>query len=242
MQRPHAIIRHRNQAWGEKIPMPDEFCASCGRQGRPHDRFCRGCGAALSDDASAAGPIDEAEALVARGLLGEAIAAVQRAIGAGDSADLHVALATLYLRRADIDAATRELDAAVALDPSHAVAHAYSGALLLRRGHVDEAEAALDRARDLAPDDLIVAMKRAEFFNALGILGRARDELQYGLVEGGGAYETRVAAARMLADVERRLARSITRRTVRLPDLGAVGRLVRRAPHQTQNVTAELEA
>lgn len=222
--------------------MPDLFCGACGRHSRPDDRFCRACGAALTDGAAAAGPIDEAEALVARGLLGDAIAVVRRGIGAADMADLRVALATLYLRRGDIDAATRELHAAVALDPSHAVAHAYTGALLLRTGDVDGAETALDRARDLAPDDLIVAMKRAEFFAALGILGRACDELRRGLAECGGAPDTRAAAARTLADLERRLARSITRRPARLPDLGAFARFARRAHHQTPNVAAELEA
>ena len=187
--------------------MPDEFCGACGRQGRPNDRFCRGCGGSLTDELVAGDPIFEAESLAQGGHLSEAIATVLRAIGAHESAALRVALATLYLRRGSVADAGRELDRAVELDPACAVAHAYRGALLVRIGRASDAEAALDLARELAPHDLLVCMKRAEYFIVLGVLGRACDELRHGLSEGGGDPDLRETAARTLAEVERRLPR-----------------------------------
>lgn len=222
--------------------MPDEFCPCCGRHGRPNDRFCRGCGAALTDEASAAGPIEEAESLVARGLLSDAIAAVLRAIGAHETPELRVALATLYLRRGGIDEAARELHRAIALDPSCALAHAYLGALLVRSGRIAEAEAALDRARELAPNDLLVSMKRAEYLIVLGVLEGARDELRHGLEDGGGTPEMRLAAARLLSAVERRLSHSVMRHPVALPSFGAIGRLIRRRRVDTEMKPLAMEA
>ena len=162
--------------------MADEFCAACGKRSRQADRFCRGCGEALTEAAASADPIREAESFAARGLLGEAIAALQRGIGRADTAELRVALGALYARAGRLDDAGREFDHALVLDQSCAVAHAYVGALLLRRGRVAEAEdGARAGANGFAPDDLLVSLKRAEYFNALGILERARDELQHGL-------------------------------------------------------------
>lgn len=218
--------------------MADEFCGACGRQGRPADRFCRGCGAQLSDAPPDDDHITAAASLAERGHLTEAVATVQRAITAGDTADLRVALATLYLRRGDVDAAARELDLAVQLNPACAVAHAYAGALLARRGRVAEGGDALDRALELAPFDLLVAMKRAEYFTVLGVLERARDELRRGLDDGGGAPDARAAAARMLEEIEKRLRSSVIRRPVSLPDFGPVGRsLSRRRTESALNAT-----
>lgn len=218
--------------------MADEFCGACGRHGRPDDRFCRGCGAALGDGPAEPDPITESASLADRGHLTDAIATVQRAITLGDSADLRVALATLCLRRGDIDAASRELERAVQLDASCAIAHAYAGALLVRRGRVAEAGEALDRALGLAPDDLVVAMKLAEYFAVLGVLERARDELRRGLEDGGGSPDARIVAARMLEETEKRLRGSVTRRPVDLPELGRVGRAVaRRRTESALNAT-----
>jgi tetratricopeptide (TPR) repeat protein len=206
-----------------------DFCAACGREARINDRYCRGCGEALVDDARDAGPIGEAESLVARGHLDEAIATIQRAVGVRDSAELHVGLATLYLRRGGTAEATRELDRAIELDPGCAVAHAYTGALLVRRGLIDDAQAALDRALALAPNDIVVSLKRAEFFVALGILDNAAAELRHGLQNGGGAAETRAVAGKLLEDVERRLSRSVRRTPVSLPHLDGLRRVFGRA-------------
>lgn len=222
--------------------MPDEFCGACGRQGRPNDRFCRGCGATLTDEVVAGDPIFEAESLAVSGHLAEAIATVLRAIGAHDSAQLRVALATLYLRRGSAGDAARELDAAIELDPACAVAHAYRGALLVRLGRADEAETALDLARDLAPDDLLVSMKRAEYFIVLGVLGRACDELRHGLSEGGGDTDLREVAARMLAQVEQRLRGSLIRHPANLPKLGGLGRILGRARNDIAPNTTKVEA
>ena len=208
--------------------MVDGFCATCGRPSRPHDRFCRACGAALTDEAAAASPVHEAESLVIRGQLSDAIATLQRAIGRSDAAELHVALATLHLRGNAMAEAEHELSAAIALDATCAVAHAYSGALLVQRGLVAEAQEALDTARALAPDDLVVARKRAEFFLALGILERARDELMHGLADGGGSQELRTSAAQLLAEIERRLSRSVKRHPVKLPGTALVTRFIGR--------------
>ena len=59
--------------------MDTRFCPACGFRTQEGDRFCRGCGDALTDDARASGPIAEAEALVSRGQLEEAVATMQRA-------------------------------------------------------------------------------------------------------------------------------------------------------------------
>ena len=220
--------------------MPD-FCAACGRQARINDRYCRGCGDALVDDARDAGPVAEAESLVARGRLDDAIASIQRALGVREGAELHVGLATLYLRRGGIAEATRALDRAIALDPLCAVAHAYAGALLTRAGRIEEARAALDTAKALTPDDIVVSLKRAEFFVALGILDEAAVELRHGLKNGGGAIETRNVAAKLLADVDRRLSRSVRRTPVALPTINPLRRVFGRgAPRPDVATEAEV--
>jgi len=197
--------------------MPRSFCTACGCEARTSDRFCRACGEALTDDAA---PLARISALAEGGRLSEAIAETTRALAAApDDADLHIALALLQLRAGALHSALDELARALALDPRSPVAHAYTGALLLRQGHVDAARDHLDRARALAPHDLTVALKRAEFWLALGILGNARDELRDALRDGGGSPATRAAAARMLASVEARMRRAITRRTPPLPSL-----------------------
>lgn len=207
--------------------MDAEFCGHCGRRSRELDHFCRGCGTALGDAAAAVDPVGEAEALASQGRLSDAIASIQRGIGVADSAELRVALGALYARDSRLDDAAGAFDAALALDPDCAVAHAYLGALLVRRGRVADAEDALERARDLAPNDLLVSLKRAEYFNALGILERACDELRHGLTYGGGEAEVRAAAGKQLADLERRLGRSVRRHPGRLPHLPGLKAVLR---------------
>jgi tetratricopeptide (TPR) repeat protein len=220
--------------------MPASFCPSCGHRGESHDLFCRACGGALTDAARAAGPIAEADSLVARGLLTDAIATVQRAIGLGSTPDLHVALATLYMRRGGAAEARRELDAALALDPRSAVAHAYVGGMLLQAGDAAQAQERLDRAYELAPNDLIVLMKRAEYWLRLGIFEKARAELTQGLRDGGGAPHVRSMAEAMLLAVEKRSRNAFTRQTVALPDISALKRMFRRSGH-TAATPAEAE-
>ncbi len=209
--------------------MSDAFCPSCGHQARTADRFCRACGDALTDDARAAGPIAEAEALCERGLLDEAIATIQRAIGMAETPELHVALATLYLRRGGSADARRALERAIDLDARCAVAHAYVGGLLMQSGHIDEARARLDLARDLAPDDLIVLMKRSEFWVRLGILDNARDELRRGLQNGAGSPQARHMAEVMFQAIEKRARNSFVRQTIALPSPRWFGRVFRRS-------------
>ena len=163
-----------------------EFCSGCGRGAREGDRYCRGCGMLL-DEAMAGEPIAEAEAYAAAGQLAQAIATIQRAIGAGESADLQIALCTLYLRRGGQGDARRALDRALALDANSAVAHAYIAGLDMHAGRVAEAQQRLDHALSLAPDDLIVRIKRAEYWLRLGIFDNAKLELRRALQNGGGA-------------------------------------------------------
>ncbi len=209
--------------------MSGSFCPSCGNRGKPYDLFCRACGGALTEAARASGPIAEAASLVERGMLAEAIATVQRALSAGAAPDLHVALATLYLRRGGGAEAQRELEEALALDPECAVAHAYAGGMLLQAGDVAEAQGRLDLAYQLAPHDLIVLMKRAEFWLRLGIFEKARAELKHGLQDGGGEPHVRSMAEAMLLSVEKRSRNSFTRQLVALPDFGALKRMFRRS-------------
>ena len=185
----------------------------------------------MTDEARAAGPIAEAESLVSRGLLAEAIATVQRAIGEAESPDLHVALATLYMRRGGMAEAQRALDRALALDPRHAVAHAYVGGMRLDAGDAHGAQQRLDIARDLAPDDLIVLMKRAEYWLRLGIFANARAELTHGLRDGGGAPHVRAMAETMLSAIEQRSRNSFSRQLITLPDLSGFRRMFRRSGH-----------
>jgi tetratricopeptide (TPR) repeat protein len=220
--------------------MSTEYCPVCGHHGEPHDLFCRACGGALTDAARAAGPIAEAESLVSRGMLAEAIATVQRAIGQADARDLHVALATLYMRRGGAAEARRELDAALALDPENAVAHAYVGGMLLDKGLVAEAQERLDLAVRLAPNDLIILMKRAEYWLRLGIFSNARAEITRGLQDGGGAPHVRAMAEAMLAAIEKRSRNSFTRQMVSLPSLTGFKRMFGRSD-QTAATPTEAE-
>jgi predicted Zn-dependent protease len=221
--------------------MADQYCPACGFGARAADAFCRSCGSPLSEGARAAGPIAEAEALVERGQLDEAIATLQRALGDAETSDLHVALSTLYLRRGDAAGARRALDRAVALDPGCAVAHAYVAGMDLHAGRVAEAQERLDHARDLAPDDLIVRIKRAEYWLRLGIFDNARAELRHGLQNGGGSPRNRALAEALFESVEKRSRGSFTRRTVALPTFGAVKKLFRHGAART-SAPAEAEA
>jgi Flp pilus assembly protein TadD len=220
--------------------MHDDYCAACGRPRRSADRFCRGCGEPLDDVARTLGPIDEAEGLLARGHLDEAVVTLQRALGAHETAELHVALSTVYVRRGSVADAHRELERAVALDPHCAIAHAYAGALFMRAGRPDEARERLDLARELAPNDMVVSLKRAEMWLMLGVLGNAGAELEHGLLYGGGSEATRAAARKLLAEVEKRMSRSVTRKTVRLPGAGLMA-MLRRRPAAMPSVEAKVE-
>jgi Flp pilus assembly protein TadD len=221
--------------------MPAEFCPACGHHGQPSDLYCRGCGTALSDDARAMGPIAEAQALVERGLLDESIATIQRAIGETETPELHVALATLHLRRGGMTEARRSLDTALTLDPRCAVAHAYAGGLLLHAGQVHEAQEELEIALSLAPDDLIVLMKRAELWIRLGIFDRAKDDLRRGLRNGGGTPQTRALAEAMYAAAEKRSRGTFVRQMVKLPSLTGVVKLFKR-PADLPAAPTEVEA
>ncbi|MBI5289959.1 MAG: tetratricopeptide repeat protein [Chloroflexi bacterium] len=205
--------------------MHAEFCPSCGFRRQHGDRFCRGCGEALTGDARAVGPIAEAEALVARGLLDDAIARVQRALGEDEQPGLLVAQATLYLRRGDTVKAERSLDRAITIDPGCGVAYAYKGGLHLQTGAIDEGQELLDRALALTPHDLNVRIKRAEFWLRLGVLDRARDELREGLLNGGGSPGARAAAEALYANIEKRRRTSFTRTVVPLQAPGVLKRL-----------------
>ncbi|MDP9237802.1 MAG: tetratricopeptide repeat protein [Chloroflexota bacterium] len=223
--------------------MPLEFCGACGRQPKLLDRFCRGCGEALDAGTCGADPIAEAESLAARGLLDEAIAAVQRAIGQRETPDLHIALSTLYLRRGGAAEARRALDRALALDPDCAVAHAYIGGMLFHAGRVAEAQERLDLAQTLAPDDLVVIIKRAEYWMRLGILDNARDELRRGLQTCGGAPQVRAMAEMMYASVEKKSRGSFVRKTMPLPSLKGIKHLfARHAEPVGATPRAEVEA
>ena len=207
------------------------FCPACGQRAPGPDRYCRRCGAAIGD-AAIAGPIAEAEALAARGELTAAFAVLQRALGEGDAAEIHVALGTLELRRGDAAAMRRHLEQALAIDPEYGLAYAYLGGLEAEAGRVAAALDLLDRARTLAPTDLLVALKRAELWMRLGVLDRAHDELRGALQNDGGAPEHRALAQSMLPAVDRKRQTSFVRRPVSFPAVraGALLGWMRRRP------------
>lgn len=223
--------------------MTFEFCASCGLQGRPRDRFCRACGEPLFDSATSdQAPFDIARALADAGRIDEAIASLKTALAEGQSAELHVALATLYLRRGGgAAAAMGELDRALERDPSSGVAHAYVGALLVATGRIEDGVTHLDRARDLAPNDIIVAIKRAEYWLRIGVLDRARSELRAALLNGGGEPDVRAVARELLESVNGRVKSSFVRRTVALPGLPRISRALRRRSQPAVPALAEIE-
>src|SRR5207249_10728034 len=106
-------------------------------------------------------PNAEAEAYAAAGQRAQAIATIQRAIGTAESADLQIALCTLYLRRGGQGDARRALDRALALDANSAGAHAYIAGLYMHAGRVAGAQQRLAHALSLAPHALSRRIKRA---------------------------------------------------------------------------------
>jgi tetratricopeptide (TPR) repeat protein len=92
------------------------------------------------------------------------------------SSDAHLARGAVYYDLEDLDAARRDLETAVRLNPESAQALAQLGRLNLRQGRVEAAAQALDAARRHAPHDLQLGTLR-------GLLALARNDFAQALAE-----------------------------------------------------------
>lgn len=105
----------------------------------------------------------------------EALALAQEArthVGARRGVELQAGIA--LQQRGELDAAVRAFDAALALDPSWAIAHANRGTALEALGRREEALAAFERAIELDPGLVLAHMFAG---NALLALGRSAEAL-----------------------------------------------------------------
>jgi predicted Zn-dependent protease len=86
--------------------------------------------------------------------------------------------AVSYFRRGQFESAAECITSLLQSCPEDAQAHAFLGSILLRRYQIDEAVKHLDKAIKIAPESPFVRMKMAEYWMALGIPGRALEELK----------------------------------------------------------------
>lgn len=95
-----------------------------------------------------------------------------------DSANLHLTLANLALRKGDLSTAENELQRALAADPKSAIAHMAMGNLRYLQKDMDGAEQEFKTAADLAPVRSLERIKYAEFQAARGATSDARATLK----------------------------------------------------------------
>jgi protein O-GlcNAc transferase len=127
-----------------------------------------------------------------------------------EAAQPQVGLGQWYAERGSLDESRAHYEAAIALRPDYAVAHASLGAVLLAHGQDAEAARSLERAASLAPDE---ATTWSNLGVALARLGRAAEaERAYGRAL---ALEPGLAAARRNLDALREPPRSRARTPLR---------------------------
>jgi tetratricopeptide (TPR) repeat protein len=94
-----------------------------------------------------------------------------------ESAAVHLALATLTLRKGDVATAENELQRAIALEPKSAIAHMAMGNFRTLQKDLKQAGPEFKLGADLAPVRSIERLKYAEFQAASGLTNEARAEL-----------------------------------------------------------------
>jgi len=99
-----------------------------------------------------------------------------------------IALAQAHAALNDLDAAERDLRAALDRDPHAAPVHLALGELAQLQGRPDVAEAELRRAMEAAPADRSFRIKLAAFYLGIGRPERAR-EIEPGLIRDGAGPE-----------------------------------------------------
>src|SRR4029077_11152795 len=101
-----------------------------------------------------------------------------RQIKPPDSANLHLTLAHLALRKGDLSTAENELQRALAVDPKSAIAHMAMGNFLFSRKEMDRAGQEFKTAAELSPARSLLRMRYAEFQIAQRATNDARATLK----------------------------------------------------------------
>jgi tetratricopeptide (TPR) repeat protein len=101
-----------------------------------------------------------------------------RQIKLPDSANLHLTLANLALRRGDVSTGENELQRALAADPKSAIAHMAMGNFLFSRKEMDRAGQEFKTAAELAPARSLLRTRYAEFQANQGAPNDARATLK----------------------------------------------------------------
>ncbi|HKD75324.1 MAG TPA: tetratricopeptide repeat protein [Ktedonobacterales bacterium] len=124
--------------------------------------------------------LDQAQAALDDGHIDEAIAHYQSVIAGGGphEASAFFGLASCHARRKQWKDAEDALNQVIERSPEFAVAYAYRGAVRLELAAVDDCLKDLDTAVEMAPNDAVVHVKRAEVFLRLGLLPAAHDEVR----------------------------------------------------------------
>jgi tetratricopeptide (TPR) repeat protein len=101
-----------------------------------------------------------------------------RQIKPPDSANLHLVLANLALRKGDLSTAENQLQRALTADPKSAIAHMAMANLLFSRKEMDRAGQEFKTAAELAPARSLQRMRYAEFQATRGAPNDARATLK----------------------------------------------------------------
>ncbi len=101
-----------------------------------------------------------------------------RQIKLPDTANLHLTLANIAMRKGDLSTAENELQRALTADPKSAIAHMAMGNFLLSRKEIDRAGQEFKTAAELAPARSLLRMRYAEFQITRGAPNDARATLK----------------------------------------------------------------
>jgi tetratricopeptide (TPR) repeat protein len=124
----------------------------------------------------------------------------------------------IHLRREQLPEGLAALDAALAIDPDLADAHAYRSAALVALGRPEEAREASARALELRPDDFGPRMKAGELALRLGHLSLANEHFLAAVRAAVPGSPDEAAAKAALIFARKREGQSISHRA-RLPRL-----------------------
>jgi len=137
--------------------MAARFCPHCAAGAEADWSFCQACGRRLP--AAVSGALDQRDTRIA-----SVWVRAGRDLDAGD-----------------LDAAEQAAAALMDLGCDAGDLHALSGAIALRRANLDEAQTLLDAALAESPYSPFVRMKRAEYWFAIGMTPKAKEEVQVAL-------------------------------------------------------------
>jgi choline-sulfatase len=210
------------------------------QQGRPSDAERAARAVLAGDSGNAFATMILARARMEQGRYEEAVAGFRRyATLVPSSADPHHWIAICLSRLGDRDRALAEADAALALDPHYAEAHALRGGLMAARGRLEAALGDLRAAVESAPDSAAFRVGYARILLSAGRPADADRELQLALAAhpddpdaraaAGGLFAERGQFDRARTEYERALAARPSADDVRLDYADVLVRLGRRA-------------